>query len=455
MRIEYYAGGRKRRVALEAGPLAVSGRRSLRDDDPIRMVRAEAGETSVIATGTLSVSDAPAEEIVWLRRRFGMTPVAEGSHGKVLLSAPLDAGDPVRLVARAAVAIFERGTVGSAQPNFLRLMAEPEPEPVEAAESTEGEADGQWALDNLGRPGVIGADVAARAAWTITRGDPDVRVAVLDDGVDTAHPYLKSGVVAERDFRDADDVAAPRGNDAHGTACAGIICSRDDDLRGLAPDVSLVVCRIGGRSPAGWLADDFAVADAVDWCWDTAGSAVLSNSWGGGPPSDLVLLAFDRARTRGRGGLGSVVVAAAGNSQASSVLYPGDAADVLTVGASNQWDERKTRSSRDGETNWGSNSGPGLDLMAPGVRIRTTDVAGPAGSSPGLSTGRFNGTSAATPFVAAAAAMVLSVAPELTEAAVRTTLTGTADSMGPSGWDPAVGFGRLNVFRALRAARRG
>lgn len=466
MRIEYYADGHKRRItvqglfeapqpterplaimrALLAGPLTAGSRFSALEKETVRVVPAEAGVPTVIPTETMSIGGARATEVAWLRRQFGMEVVEEGSHRKVLLAAPHDADDPVRLVARAATEVFERGKVESAQPNFLRLMDEPDP-------ATTG-ATTQWGLHNDGRPGVPGADVAAEAAWTITRGDPDVRVAVLDDGVDTSHPHLKAAIVAQRDFRSDDDLAAPEGNDAHGTACAGIIASRDDKVRGLARGVSLVACRIGGRTPAGWLADDFRVADAIDWCWATAGAAVLSNSWGGGPPSDLVLLAFERARTKGRRGKGSVVVVASGNTQASSVVYPGDGPNILTVGASNQWDERKTRTSRDGETNWGSNGGKGLDLMAPGVRILTTDVAGPKGYSGGATVDKFNGTSAATPFAAAAAAMVLSVAPRFTEADVREVLVATTDSMGPTGWDAGVGFGRLNVFNALRTARR-
>jgi thermitase len=465
MRIEYYANGRKRRItvrglsetpqptgrplavmrALPAGPLTAGSRFSALEKKTVRVVPAEAGGPTVIPTETMSIGGTRATEVAWLRRQFGMEVVEEGSHAKVLLAAPHDADEPVRLVAQAATEVFERGRVESAQPNFLRLMDEPEPATTEATT--------QWGLDNDGHPGVPGADVAAEAAWTITRGDADVRVAVLDDGVDTSHPHLKAAVAAQRDFRAGDDLAAPEGDDAHGTACAGIIASRDEKVRGLAPGVGLIACRIGGRIGVGWLADDFQVADAIDWCWDAAGAAVLSNSWGGGPPSDLVLLAFERARTRGRGGKGSVVAVAAGNSQASSVLYPGDGPDILTVGASNQWDERKTRTSRDGERHWGSNRGKGLDLMAPGVRILTTDIAGAAGSSAGATTGRFNGTSAATPFAAAAAAMVLSVAPRLTEADVRDVLMATTDSMGPTGWDAGVGFGRLNVFNALRAAR--
>ena len=481
MRIEYYANGRKRRITVQdlpeksrragrrsarhpmtfpfapqaegpevmsmlvAGPAAALSRLPVLEERRPLIAPVEAGEPTVIPTETISLGGARSSEVTWLRREYGLRVVEEGSHGKVLLGVPADADDPVRVAVRAAAACYERGNVASAQPNFLRLMQRPEPASADATT--------QWALDNHGSPGVVGADVAAQAAWTISEGVAEVRVAVLDEGVDTSHPFLKKVVVAERDFVEDHPTAMPDGDDAHGTACAGIAVSRDAAVRGLAPGVSLVACRIGKRQAGAWLADDFQVSDAIDWCWDDAAADVLSNSWGGGPPSDLVTGAFERARTQGRGGRGAVVIVAAGNTQ-SSVLYPGNLPEILTVGASNQWDERKTRTSRDGEDWWGSNVGKGLDLMAPGVQILTTDISGAAGYSNGPTTGRFNGTSAATPLVAAAAALVLSVAPALGEGDVRSTLIQTTDSMGPTGWNQEVGFGRLDVFRSLRTARR-
>jgi subtilisin family serine protease len=467
VKVDYYVGGVKRRVVVPGtgqpaaapggwspaarraealatvtpGPRGLAGPRSLAGPPA---APAPAGRPRVLPTRTLALGGARTSEVSWLRQAFGLEVVQEGTHGKVLLGVPPDVADPVGTAARASVAVYERGVVASAQPNFVRLLSPPTP-------AGQG-ATSQWGLDNPGSPGVVGADVAAAAAWTVTEGTSDVRLAVLDDGVETSHPYLAAAVVAERDFVDGRATAAPDAGSAHGTRCAGIAVSRDGTVRGLAPGVGLVACRIMANSPQGWVLDDFQAAEGIDWCWDEGRADILSNSWGD-TPSDLIGSAFERARTQGRGGKGCVVVVAAGNDE-GPVRFPGSLPDVLTVGATNEWDERKTTRSRDGESTWGSNVGKGLDVMAPGVHILTADLTAPGRDGP-PTTGRFNGTSAATPFAAAAAALVMSVAPGLTEAQVRQVLVATTDSLGPTRWNRFVGFGRLNVYRAVRLARRG
>jgi thermitase len=405
------------------------------------------GQTTVVATETVAVDGARKADVTFLSSKFGLETVDEGSHGKVLMKVPGDVEDPVARAADAALALHERPGPSTANPNFLRVVQRtPKPQAPPGAP--------QWALDNGGQPGVIGADVAALAAWTITRGDGAIRVAILDEGVDTKHPYLKPAVVAEADFVDGNPTAMPDGNDAHGTACAGIVASRNRDVSGLAPEVSLVAARIAKSNAEDvWIFDDFATADAIDWCWDTAKADVLSNSWGGGPPVPGITRAFERARTNGRGGRGSVVLAAAGNSQVP-VSYPGTLRELVTVGASNQWDKRKTKTSQDGENWWGSNYGPELDVMGPGVKIATTDISGARGYSPGQTTSTFNGTSAATPFAAAVVALMLSVKPTLTEARVAELLRLTADRIGTAPPDKYTGYGRVNAYAAMRAARR-
>jgi len=405
------------------------------------------GAPAVLPTPSLVVEGANKAELKKLRDEFGVEVIEEGSQGKVLLRAQTGGEEGIKTAAEAAQAAYERGHVKAAHPNFIRVLSRVKP----------SAAGGQplWNHTNDGNPGVPGADVAALAAWTIARGNGEVRIAVLDEGVDTTHPDLKPVVAAEKDFVNNNPTAMPDGNDAHGTACAGIIFSRSAKYPGLAPDCRLVAVRIAkGDGADGWIFDDFKTADAIDWAWKDGQAHVLSNSWGGGPPVDVITRAFGRARTNGRKGKGAVVVIATGNND-GPVHFPANIPDVLAVGASTPWDERKSKTSKDGENWWGSNFGPELSLLAPGVKIATTDIQGPAGYDPGDYTMTFNGTSSATPHVAAAAALILSVMPSLHEKKVRDIITTSADRLTTKGaWDKYVGWGRLNIFAALRLSRR-
>jgi subtilisin family serine protease len=95
-----------------------------------------------------------------------------------------------------------------------------------------------------------------------------------------------------------------------------------------------------------------------------------------------------------------------------------------------------------------------MTLLAPGVFISTTDIAGPAGYEDGDFTETFNGTSSATPAVAAAAALMISANPALSGAAVREILGKTATKIeGQTGWTPELGWGRLNLADAVAHAQ--
>ena len=400
----------------------------------------------VLPTETLALDGASKSALKWLQDKHGFVIVEEATFGKTLLRAPVSGAEAIARVFAVAKAVVERGGVKAANPNFVRIFKR----------ITRASAGGTrfWNLKNDGSPGVLGADVAAYAAWTITKGRPEVRVAVLDEGVDTTHPALKSAVVDQYDALKENAHARPDGNDAHGTACAGIIASRDTTYTGLAPDCSLVAVRIAkGDGNDGWISDDFATGKAIDWAWNEGKADVLSNSWSGGPPVNNITQAIDRARTKGRGGKGAMVIFAAGNEN-GAIAFPSNLGSVITVGASNWFDKRKAPNSADGEP-WGSCYGDALDLMAPGVRIGTTDIQGEAGYSKGDFIDDFNGTSSATPHVAAAAALILSAAPKLKEDQVRAILHGSCDRMNTTGqWDKYVGHGRLNLYNAIRLAHR-
>jgi hypothetical protein len=150
-----------------------------------------------------------------------------------------------------------------------------------------------------------------------------------------------------------------------------------------------------------------------------------------------------------------VVVFAAGNDNENSVAYPARLSEVIAVGASSPCDERKSPSSCDGERWWGSNYGPELDVIAPGVLINTTDISSFRGynAASGDYTSTFNGTSAATPHVAGLAALVLSANPSLTPDRVQQIIQDTADDIGSPGRDDQTGYGRINAHQAILRAK--
>lgn len=391
------------------------------------VARPHSATVMTLVTPSLIVEGARVADLKAARNK-GARILDEGYDGKTLLG--VDRLDELP----AILDLLTKRDVGSVTPNFLRRFTRT---PLSATAT-------DWAYARIG---------LARA-WTITKGTPAIRVAVLDEGVDTKHPALKTAVAGERDFIGGKgNSAMPDGNDAHGTACSGTIVSRRTAAIGMAPKCSLLAARIAMDDGAGhWVFDDFATADAIDWSWRN-GAAVLSNSWGGGAPSDAISRAFGRARTQGRGGKGSVVCIAAGNNQ-GLIDFPGDLPGYVTVGASTPNDERKTRTSSDGESWWGSNFGPTLWLLAPGVFIHTTDISGPAGYDAGNYTATFNGTSSATPHVAAAAALMLSANPKLSASDVRLLLSTTATPLaGQTARTNQLGFGRLDVGAAVAAAK--
>lgn len=304
----------------------------------------------------------------------------------------------------------------------------------------------------------------ADEAWSLQTGDSSITIAILDEGVETNHEDLADAIVGSYDGTEDDTFQEPNSWDAHGTACAGLAAAthgNDLGIKGIGGGCSLQGVRIAySSSPGGrWVTTNSWIRRSIDWSWQN-GADILSNSWGGGSPSTLITNAFERARTLGRNGKGCVVAIAAGNDS-GPVSFPGTLDNVLTVSASNEYDEPKTRSSRDGEFWWGSNFGPEIDVAAPGVHNYTTDISGGAGyntDADGDYFDSFNGTSSATPIVAGGAGLILSANPDLTEAQVRQIIRDTADKVGGVAYDAdghndQMGYGRLNVLEAVKAAQ--
>jgi subtilisin family serine protease len=303
--------------------------------------------------------------------------------------------------------------------------------------------------------------IKAPEAWDISTGSAAIGIAIIDEGCDLSHEDI-SYKLPGYDAYAGDNDPTPNGNDAHGTACAGVAAMKINNGRGgvgVAPGCRVVPVRIAqGVGGGSWSTDSAKVADGIRKAVDAPRSAdVLSNSYQVGA-STVVTNAFQYAQTNGRGGKGAVIVAAAGNSNAPPVIYPARLSPtipgMLAVSATNEWDQRKSTTSLDGENWWGSSFGPEVDVAAPGVHIFASDISGAAGYSAGNYIPNFNGTSSATPHVAGLAGLILSVDPDLRSWEVEDIIKLTADDLGPAGRDNEFGFGRINCRRALEAASR-
>lgn len=300
----------------------------------------------------------------------------------------------------------------------------------------------------------IQAGGAGTTGWDISTGVPTVVVCVLDEGCDLTHPDLQfstPGINLGTMMPDG----SPTGN--HGTACAGIAAATFDNALGVTGVAG--GCSVMPLAVQNWT--DAEVAAGIDWAWKH-GAHVISMSFGTyGWSHALIDPAIQNAFNH------DVVMCVATHNFNGPITYPATNPLVIAVGASDEIDNRKTLTSPDGEP-WGSNFGPEISVVAPGVHIPTTDRQGSAGynTSGGVAGDyflTFNGTSSATPHVAGLAALLKSQYPTLTNIQIRSTIERSAEKVGvvayadvpghPNGtWNQEMGYGRINVLRALDLA---
>lgn len=299
----------------------------------------------------------------------------------------------------------------------------------------------QWYLDRIG----------ILDAWALSTGDAATTISIVDDGCDLLHADLLPHLLPGADVYDMDDdpsYAPGLAGNAHGTSCAGIAGAVGDDgvgIAGACPECTLRCVRLLGASGATIpiSADVRAFELAIEW-----GVSVVSNSWGfvdAIPSPGPLATAIEAVFTEGRGGLGALVVFAAGNDDREIFDYEIQAlTGVINVGAIR---------SRDEATSF-SNRGASVDLVAPTGTV-TTDVTGPDGSDPGDYTSLFGGTSSSAPVVSGVAALLFSAVPEATASEVHDALIAgvrPAPYAMPdaTGHDPLYGYGIVDPAASLR-----
>jgi len=316
----------------------------------------------------------------------------------------------------------------------------------------------QWGLHNVGQSigpleggyprGKPGADVKAAEAWKIDCGG-EIAVAVIDTGVQLHHPDLwrKIGVWGP-DYVELDD--EPDDAHGHGTLVAGVIGAETDNglgTSGISWNARILPIRAFNEDAQ---SDVFKVSEAIIWAADN-GARVINMSFGGSDieHNSTLKSAVEYARMD----KDIVLVGAAGNEGIDDVWYPSAYQDlVLSVAATDYNDVYQTLATTGGE--WGSNFGPEVDLAAPGVLILSTwPIDQPLQNRPGWEGYAYGSkTSLSTAFVSGAAALLRSHRPDLKAGQVEAVLFQSADDLNASsfaGWDPYLGWGRVNLQKAL------
>jgi thermitase len=339
----------------------------------------------------------------------------------------------------------------------------------------------QWALPNIKAPG----------AWDIERGSRDIKIAMLDSGLDLGHPDLSSytsstaRVVGQKDFVNKDSDASD--DQGHGTLTTGIAAATTNNSRGVAgvcPNCSLLIAKV---LDANNRAQDANVVAGVDWAIGQRAN-VINMSFGLGGKDPALETAIHRAWTQG-----AVVVAAAGNGGSNTAtVYPAAYPDVIAVAATGGGNpftkpDRDTRAiypsmsgnycyrystSPDGlrycsKRVGASNAGDWVDVAAPGKDIYTTTwcdsryVPGkPIKCSSYANAYDYAfGTSMAAPHVSGLAGLIFSKGgheghpARWSPAEVRSRIESTARDLGTPGKDPIYGYGVINAQAAVGGAR--
>ncbi len=304
--------------------------------------------------------------------------------------------------------------------------------------------------------------INALGAWDISTGSSNTVVAIIDSGLWGWHPDLRyrvwynpdeipdndidddgNGYVDDNwgwDFVNGDNV--PQGDHWHGSHVGGIVgaeVNNDIGVAGLNQRARLMAVKVLDSQNRG---NYTTWAQGVYYAVEN-GAQVLNMSLGGSVAGHLALqTAVDYAHDRG-----AILVACMMNENSSTPFYPAAYASTIAVGATDSNDYRASPFDWGGGSNYGSH----IDVVAPGNLIYST----------GLNDGYLygSGTSMAAPQVSALAALILSVAPNLSNEDVRQVIRQTArDGVGRPGedlpgWDPYMGYGRIDAARALARAR--
>ena len=383
---------------------------------------------------------APNVEPEAVLRRYGATLIASQRFelaGVTIIRAKLEAGRDLRAV---LTAMADDTSIAGAQPNFLfelqqdSLSGAGAPSGASTASSdastpapTQGlrladpatAARGTAAVRRILPPQYVVDKLRLGEARKLAQGR-NIRVGLIDSGVDMEHPEIRGSVLGYLDA--VDGLATPH---AHGTSMATAIVAHGE-LQGIAPAARLIVARaFGGPQAASANGKSFQILTALEWIVQQR-AKVINLSFAG-PQDRLLSKALAGAKERG-----VITVAAAGNGgPRSAPLYPGADPSVIAVTATDAEDKVFSDANR----------GSYVAISAPGVDVLTAEPGGRYAFT--------SGTSIAAAHVSALVALLLEKQPELDTDSARRVLAESATDLGSRGRDPVYGAGRIDPPTAL------
>ena len=305
----------------------------------------------------------------------------------------------------------------------------------------------QWFLTKINAPN----------AWNIFNGTSNITIAIVDNAVQVTHTDLSANVwvnpneIAGNGIDDdgngfvddingydvADDDNNPNPPNTtfdHGTHCAGDAAARTNNGIGIAAIgwnlkiIGVKATRDVGNSSSievGYEGIIYAVR---------AKARVISCSWGGSGSAASEQSVINYAWNKG-----SIVVAAAGNSNTSAPHYPAAYNNVFAVASTGSTDVKSSF----------SNYGTWVDISAPGENIYST--------IPNNAYGYKSGTSMATPLTAGLCGLVWAKNPSMSPQVVLNCITSTAANIytisGNSSYSGQLGAGRIDAYQALLCAQ--
>lgn len=307
----------------------------------------------------------------------------------------------------------------------------------------------QW---NMKNPLYGGIDM--EKAWDVTAGSNSTIVAVVDTGIayETYGNFCKAPDLAQTCFvpgyNFVGGTSHANDDNGHGTHVAGTIAqSTNNNLgtAGIAFNSCLMPVKALNSSGSGTYAN---IANGIRWAADH-GAKVINLSLGGSATNTTLQSAVKYAYDKG-----ATIVAACGNDNAGSCLYPAAYDDYVIAVSATQYNKTKAPY---------SNYGSSVDVAAPGGNTGV-DLNGDgygdgilqqtiASSSKTCTFGYYfyQGTSMATPHVAGIAALLYSNGNAATPGQIRNILQSTAEDLGTPGRDNIYGYGLVNAYAALQS----